>query len=103
MSPARAFAAVFVGVFLFIVLGSAVVTYLLPETYSATARVRAPEAADLELFQSAQLLKQVSQQLNLPKTFAAAYGESEPLDEKRVEDLLRRSVQVRRLTGHQPD
>ena len=40
-------------------------------------------------FQSAELLKEVSQQLNLPETFAARYGENKPLGDKRVEDLLR--------------
>lgn len=99
MSPARAFAAVFLGVFLFIFLSSAVVTFMLPETYSANARVVAPEATDLQLFQSAELLKEVSQQLDLPETLAARYGETKPLEAKRVEDLLRRSVQVRRLPG----
>ena len=74
-------------------------TFLLPETYSAHARVVAPDAAHLQLFQSAELLKQVSQQLNLPETFAARYGENKPLEDQRVADLLRRSVQVRRLPG----
>ena len=41
----------------------------------------------------------MSHQLNLPETFAARYGENKPLEEKRVEELLRRSVQVRRLPG----
>jgi uncharacterized protein involved in exopolysaccharide biosynthesis len=99
MHPARAFATVFLAVFLFILLGSALVTFMLPETYSAVARVVAPDAADLQLFQSAELLRQVSQQLNLSETLAARYGEKEPLADVRVEDLLRRSVQVRRPPG----
>ncbi len=99
MSPVRAFAAVFAGVFLFIFLGSVLVTFMLPEMYRANARVVAPDAAHLQLFQSAELLNRVSQQLNLPKAFAARYGENEPLEDKRVEDLLRRSVQVRRVPG----
>ena len=99
MNPAPAFASVFLAVFLFIFLGSALVTFMLPETYSANARVVAPEAAHLQIFQSAELLKEVSQRLNLPETFAARYGENKPLGDKRVEDLLRRSVQARRLPG----
>jgi len=98
MSPARAFATVFLAVFLFIFLSSAVVTFILPETYTAKALVVAPDAAHLQLFQSTELLKDVAQQLNLPETFAARYGESKPWEDKRVEDLLRRSVQVRRLS-----
>lgn len=99
MNPARAFATVFLAVFLFIFLGSALVTFMLPETFSANARVVAPEAADLQLLQSAELLTAVSHQLKLPETFAARYGEIKPWDDKRVEDLLRRSARVRRLRG----
>jgi uncharacterized protein involved in exopolysaccharide biosynthesis len=99
MSPARAFATVFLAVFLFIFLSSALVTFVLPETYRTTARVVAPDPAHLQLFQSTELLKEVSQQLNLPEALAARYGENKPLEEKRVEELLRRSVQVRRLPG----
>ena len=99
MNPAPAFASVFLAVFLFIFLGSALVTFMLPETYSATARVAAPGAAQLQIFQSAELLKEVSQRLNLPETFAARYGENRPLGDNRVEDLLRRSMQARRLPG----
>jgi uncharacterized protein involved in exopolysaccharide biosynthesis len=45
------------------------------------------------------LLKEVSQHLNLPDKFAARYGESKPLEDRRVEDILRRSVQVQRVPG----
>ena len=99
MNPARAFASVFLAVFLFLFLGSALVTFMLPETYRANARVFAPDPAQLQQFQSAELLKEVSQRLNLPAIFAARYGENRPLGDKRVEDLLRRSVQFRRLSG----
>jgi len=96
MSPVRAFATVFLGVFLFIFLGSALVTFMLPETYTAVARVAAPGPAQLQLLQSAEVFKELSENLNLPQTFAARYGETKPLEAARVEDLLRRSVQVRR-------
>jgi len=71
----------------------------MPETYRATARVVAPDAAHLRLFQSADLLKEVSQQLNLPEKLAARYGDSKPLENGRVEDIMRRSVQVQRVSG----
>jgi uncharacterized protein involved in exopolysaccharide biosynthesis len=99
MSPWRAFATGFSAVFLFIFLCSALVTFILPETYAAKSRLVAPDAAQLQLLQSSELLKDVSQHLNLPETFAARYGENKPLGDQRVEDLLRRSVQVRRLPG----
>jgi uncharacterized protein involved in exopolysaccharide biosynthesis len=96
-SPVRMFAGVFLTVFLILFLGSAAVTFMLPETYCAVARVLAPDANDLPLFQSAELLKQVSQELDLPTILAARYGENRPLADKRVEDLLRRSVLARPL------
>ena len=99
MSPVRAFAAVFMAVFLFIFLSSALVTWMMPETYRATARVVAPGEGSLGLFQSTELMREVSQQLNLPEKFAARYGERKPLDGKLVEDMLRRSVRVRRVRG----
>ncbi len=100
MSPARAFAGVFLAVFLLIFLSGAVVTFILPESYTAVARVIATEAVvQLQLLQSADLLKAVSQELKLPAALAARYGENKPWDDKRVEDFLRRAVQVRRLPG----
>lgn len=99
MSPLRAFLTVCMGVFLFIFLASALVTFMLPETYSATARVHAPQAAEVRMLQSPELLRQVAHQLDLPRTLAVRYGETKPLDEPRVEDLLRRSLAVRRVPG----
>ncbi len=99
MNPARAFAAVFLAVFLLIFLTSAAVTFTLPESYTAIARVHAPEPAELNLLQSTEVLKRVSQELKLPEALAARYGESKPWEEKWVEDLLRRNVLVRRVRG----
>ncbi len=99
MSPARAFAAVFLAIFLLIFLGSVAVTFTLPESYTAVARVIASQAAQLQLLQSAELLTAVSHQLKLPETLAARYGEDKPWDDKRVEDVLRRSIQVRPVSG----
>jgi len=99
MSPVRAFATIFLAVFLFIFLGSLLMTWMMPETYESTARVFAPGAASLDLFQSTDFLKQVAQRLNLPEKLAARYGESRPLDARRVEDILRRAVQVRGVRG----
>ena len=96
MSPVRAFATVFLAILLFIFLGSAALTFLLPETFTSVARVAAP---DLKAFESAELLKEVSKSLSLPETLAARYGESNPLEAHRVQDFLRRSVRVRRLPG----
>ncbi len=97
MCPARAFATVFMAVFLFIFICSTLMTFMLPETYTANARVVGSEPAHLQLFQSTELLTEVSRELKLPEALAARYGENKPLPEGRVEDLLRRSVQVRRL------
>lgn len=99
MSPMRAFITVGSGVFLFIFLGSALVTYLMPEMFRARARVVAPAPAHVELLLSSKFLQEVSQHLDLPKAFAALYGQTEPLEYRRVENLLRRSMQVKRSRG----
>lgn len=97
MSPVRAFATVFFAVFMLIFFVSALLTFMMPETYRAQARVVAPGASDLQLLQSTELFKRVSERLNLSGTLAARYGDTKPLPDKLVEDLLRRSTQVRRL------
>ncbi len=99
MSPVRAFATVFMAVFLFIFCGSALVTFMMPDVYTATARVFAHGAGNQQLFLSSELLKEVSQQLKLPGALAARYGDNKPWDETRVEDMLRRSVRVVPVRG----
>ena len=99
MSPVRAFATVFMAVFLFIFLGSALVTWMMPETYRAVVRVTAPGVTAVDLFHSADLLKEVALRLHLADQLAARYAEGKPLPDKEVEDILRRSVQVRRVPG----
>ncbi len=97
MNPVRAFGTVFFSVFLLIFLSSAAVTLIMPESYSAAARVVAPGTAQLESLQSSDLLRAVSKRLNLPETLAARYGESKAWDDQRVEDFLRRVIRVRPL------
>ncbi len=94
MNPVRAFLTVFLAVFLFIFLGSAAVTFILPESYFAAARVLVPNASSIASLQSAQLLNSVARKLKLPESLAADYGDAKPWDEKRVEIFLRRSVMV---------
>ena len=99
MGPVRAFATVFLAVFLIIFLGSALVTFLMPKTYTASARLAVSETSQVRVFQSVELLAQVSRRLDLPTVFAVRYGESKPWSESRVETALRRLVQVRQLPG----
>lgn len=94
MHPARAFATVFLGVFLFIFLGGALITYLMPATYVATARLHAPDPEVARRMASTPFLEEVGNRLDLPRTMAARYGQTEHLEPRRVELLLRRSIRV---------
>lgn len=94
MHPARAFATVFLGVFLFIFLGGALITYLMPATYVATARLHAPDPEVAQRMASTPFLEEVGNRLDLPRTMAARYGQTEPLEPRRVELLLRRAIRV---------
>jgi uncharacterized protein involved in exopolysaccharide biosynthesis len=94
MHPARGFATVFLGVFLFIFLGGALITYLMPATYVANARLHAPDPKVARRMASTAFLEEVGNRLDLPRTMADRYGQTEPLEPRRVELLLRRSVRV---------
>lgn len=94
MSPVRAFATIFMAVFLFIFLGSALVTYILPETFVAVTRVRVDSPETARQFQASALLVAAGKQLDLPATYAARYGQADPLTDEDLLNRLRRSVQI---------
>ncbi len=97
MSPVRAFATVFMAVFLLILLISAVITFTQPQTFMASARVLLPtsDSSAADYFISTEVLKHVSQDLDLPNRLAQDYGEETQINEERVLNLLRRTVQLR--------
>ncbi|HYG33220.1 MAG TPA: hypothetical protein VEC99_00460, partial [Clostridia bacterium] len=97
LTPWRGFLSVFLAVFLVIFSGSAVVTYMLPETYQGVARVKVPDSEQGETFQSAATLSRVAEQLNLKQRWVQEYGEKEEPTKDQVVDKLRRTSEVRRL------
>jgi hypothetical protein len=97
MSPVRAFATVFLAVFLLIFIASALITFLQPQTFAASARVSLPntDTATIDHFLSPAVLNGASKDLDLPNRLARDYGQSSPLSEDRVMSLLLRSIQLR--------
>jgi capsular polysaccharide biosynthesis protein len=98
-SPAKAFATVFLGVFLVVFVAGGVITFMLPERYVTAARVRAATTEELELFRASDTLARVAEQLDLSHAFAQRYGQTEPLSSERTLDIVRRALQVRRIRG----
>lgn len=99
ITPVKAFASVFSAVFLVIFLSAALITFILPESYTSIARVRAASAGQVEVFQSDAVLEAVVDRLDLKQSFARRYGESEPLLADRTMELLRRMLLVHRVRG----
>jgi len=99
LTPGKAFASVFTAIFLVIFLSSALITFILPESFTSVARVRAATDKQMESFQSTEVLMSVIDRLELRKEYAKRYGESEPLSTERTLELVRRVVQVRRIRG----
>jgi uncharacterized protein involved in exopolysaccharide biosynthesis len=99
ITPGKAFASVFLAVFLLIFVSSALITFILPESYTSVARVRAATVEQLEIFQSSAVLTAVVDRLELNQSFGRRYGESGPLAADRTMELFRRMVVVRRIRG----
>jgi capsular polysaccharide biosynthesis protein len=99
LTPGKAFASVFMAIFLLIFLSSAAITFTLPESYTSVARVRAATDEQLQSLQSSEVLMAVIDRLDLKKEYAKRYGESDPLSTERTMELVRRLVQVRRVRG----
>ncbi len=99
LSPGRAFTSVFVTVFLLIFLSSGLITFILPESYTSVARVRASTPEQAGSFESTAVLTTVIERLDLNKKYAQRYGETDPLATERTLQLLRRMVQVRPVRG----
>lgn len=98
LSPKKAFAAVFMGVFLIVFISAALITFLMPESFMSVARVRTLTPEQAEIFQSAATLEAVAKALDLNGRFAQRYGESEPLTAEITTDMLRRTMRVSRIS-----
>lgn len=94
LTPAKGFAAVFLAVFLLILGGSALVTFLMPKTYRAVARVRLPTPQEMAAFQSDEVLVAAADRLHLGQSLAERYGDKESVAKGRGMELLRRSLRV---------
>jgi len=97
ITPFKAFVSVFLMVLLLMLLGTALITFTLPESFVGVARVRTTTPDQAEVFQSKAVLTKVVEHLDLTQRFAQRYGGSEPLSVDRSLDLLRRELQVRRI------
>ena len=84
-------------VLLLMLLGTALITFTLPESFVGVARVRTTTPDRAEIFQSKAVLAIVVEQLDLTRRFAQRYGVGEPLSLDRSLYLLRRELQVRRI------
>lgn len=82
-------------VFLFIFLGSALVTYLMPATFMASAELALPATNQTQRLSYTEILKQAARDLNLARVLGNRYGQTEGLREDRVLNLMLRSVQFR--------
>jgi len=98
-TPAKAFATVFLGVFLLVFVAGGLITFTMPERFLATARVRVSAPAQLDSFHSDDTLAAVAKQLELSRVFAERYGQSEPVSAERTLQVLRRGLQVRPIRG----
>lgn len=98
-SPRRAFATVALAVFSVVFAAGAVITFILPETFLSTARVRASTPDQIEAFKSPATFAAVAEQLDLNRTFGQRYGDSQPITTERTVQILSRMVQVRPLRG----
>ena len=97
ITPFKAFVSVFLMVLLLMLLGTALITFTLPESFVGVARVRTTTPEQAEVFQSKAVLAKVVEHLDLTRRFAQRYGVGEPLSLDRSLDLLRRELQVRRI------
>ena len=95
VKPWRGFLAVFLAVFCVILAGTALVTFMMPETFVGVARAKAASAEAAATFESEPVLNQVIGQLELRRAFARRYGQADLLPVTRCVEILRRSVQVR--------
>jgi capsular polysaccharide biosynthesis protein len=104
--PQRVFILVFSAVFLLAVGTSALINFILPESYSSTVRIRpgwsvGNRAGQLEFesIQSVQVLSKVIADLNLNQAWGRKYGGSSLLNPSESLKLLKARINVRPVRG----
>ena len=117
-APRRVFVAVFLGVFTLVAVSSTLITFLLPESYSSTARVKlqqdtseanrlpkllqVPDRYDpyflqteFEVIQSEVVLGKVVNDLNLDRAWGKKYGGGNPLTPAETIAILKARMDLR--------
>jgi capsular polysaccharide biosynthesis protein len=117
-APRRVFIAVFAAVFLLVVATSTLVTFIMPESYSSTARVMVPQDASeltrkpgmpipvdgydtyflktqLEVIQSEAILGKVIDALDLNQAWGKKYTGGSPLKTSETLALLKGRIELR--------
>src|ERR1041385_173877 len=107
-APRRLFLAAFAAVFLLVAGTSTVITFLLPESYSSTARVKVEQDANaangydpyfimsqIEFIQSDMLLANVVEKLKLDQLWGKKYGGGKPLKPAETVSLLKARIDLR--------
>jgi uncharacterized protein involved in exopolysaccharide biosynthesis len=94
LTPFKAFVSVFTAILLVMLLGTALVTFIMPESFVGIARVRTSTPEQSQIFESKDVLAVVVEKLDLNRRFAQRYGQSEPLALVRTLGLIQRETQV---------
>jgi capsular polysaccharide biosynthesis protein len=105
-SPRRVFVAVFAAVFLLVATTSTLVTFILPESYSSTARIRPGWSVnnragqlEFESIQSIAVLTKVIDELHLNQAWGRKYAGGSLLKPSELLKLLKARIEVRPLRG----
>ena len=105
-APVATFFRTFIVVFLLVFIASVVITFLLPQSYASTARIKvepdAPPVATFELFQSQTMLviqspivlDPVIDKLNLNVVWGKKYFSGETLKTTQTRDILKQRLQL---------
>jgi capsular polysaccharide biosynthesis protein len=95
-APAIVFISVFIPVFLFVVLTTNIITFILPESFASTARVRIEtnSATEFETMQSQAVLGPAINKLNLNVEWGKRYNGNVPLKTEETMQLVRQRVNL---------
>jgi capsular polysaccharide biosynthesis protein len=95
-APVLVFIAVFIPVFLFVVVTATIVTFILPESFASTARVRVEtnSATEFETMQSQAVLGPAINKLNLDVEWGNKYNGNAPLKTQDTMLLVRQRMNL---------
>jgi capsular polysaccharide biosynthesis protein len=95
-APVLVFIAVFIPVFLFVVVTATIVTFILPESFAGTARVRVEtnSATEFEIMKSQAVLGPAIAKLNLDVEWGNKYNGNAPLKTQDTMLLVRQRMNL---------